>query len=128
VAKELELVGAMHRAGVPFLAGTDTAAGVHVFPGFSLHEELALLVEAGLSPMESLRTATQNPARFLGLSDRLGTVEKGKIADLVLLAASPLEDIRNTQKIAGVIVRGRYLSRADLDRILREVEARARAL
>jgi imidazolonepropionase-like amidohydrolase len=126
VEKELELVGAMHRAGVPFLAGTDAAAGVHVFPGFSLHEELQLFVKAGFTPMESLQTATQNPARFLGLADRLGTVEKGKLADLVLLDKSPLEDIRNTQKIAGVIVNGRYLSRTDLDQILRNIEAAAR--
>jgi imidazolonepropionase-like amidohydrolase len=78
--------------------------------------------------MEALQTATLNPARFLGLSDRLGTVEKGRAADLVLLDANPLDDIRNTQKIAGVIVRGRLLSRADLDELLRKVEAAARLL
>jgi imidazolonepropionase-like amidohydrolase len=128
VEKELELVGAMHRAGVPFLAGTDTAAGVYVFPGFSLHEELQLFVKAGFTPMEALQTATRNPSRFLGLSDQLGTVEKGKAADLVLLSGNPLEDIQNTQKIAGVILHGRYLSRADLDELLRKIEAAARLL
>jgi len=126
--KELAVVGAMHRAGVPILAGTDTAAGVYVFPGFSLHDELSLLVEAGLSPMEALQAATVRPARFLGLLDRLGTVEEGKVADLVLLEANPLEDIRNTRKIAAVIVGGRYLARTDLDLLLADVEAAARSM
>jgi imidazolonepropionase-like amidohydrolase len=122
VEKELEVVNTMHRAGVPFLAGTDTPPGVYVFPGFSLHEELQRFVGAGFTPMEALQTATLNPAKFLGMEDRRGTVEKGKLADLVLLDANPLEDIRNTQKIAGVIVNGRYLSRADLDKMLARVE------
>ena len=127
VEKELEVVNAMHRAGIPFLAGTDTPPGVYVFPGFSLHEELQRFVAAGFTPMEALQTATLNPAKFLGIDDRLGTIEKGKLADLVLLDANPLDDIRNTQKIAAVIVNGRYLSRADLDRMLARVEAAAQA-
>jgi imidazolonepropionase-like amidohydrolase len=126
VEKELEVVNAMHRAGIPFLAGTDTPPGVYIFPGFSLHEELQRFVAAGFTPMEALQTATLNPARFLGMQDRLGTIEQGKLADMVLLDANPLEDIRNTQKIAAVIVNGRYLSRADLDRMLAGVEAAAR--
>jgi imidazolonepropionase-like amidohydrolase len=126
VEKELEVVNAMHHAGVQFLAGTDTPPGVYVFPGFSLHEELQRFVAAGFTPMEALQTATLNPAKFLGMEDRLGTVEKGKLADLVLLDANPLEDIRNTQKIAAVIVNGRYLSRTDLDKILAGVIAAAR--
>jgi imidazolonepropionase-like amidohydrolase len=126
VAKELEVVNAMHRAGIPFLAGTDTPPGVYIFPGFSLHEELQRFVAAGFTPLEALQTATLNPAKFLGMEDRLGTIEKGKLADLVLLDANPLEDIRNTQKIAAVIVNGRYLSRADLDKMLAGVEASAR--
>ena len=77
--------------------------------------------------MEALQTATLNPAKFLGMEDRLGTVEKGKVADLVLLDANPLDDIRNTQKIAAVIVNGRYLSRAELDKMLKEVEEAANA-
>ncbi|MGA8273275.1 MAG: amidohydrolase family protein [Candidatus Sulfotelmatobacter sp.] len=127
VAKELEVVNAMHHAGIPFLAGTDTASGVYIFPGFSLHEELQRFVAAGFTPMEALQTATLNPARFMGMEDRLGTIEKGKLADLVLLDANPLDDIRNTQKIAAVVVNGRYLSRSDLDKMLAGVEAAAKA-
>ena len=127
VEKELEVVNAMHRAGIPFLAGTDTPPGVYLFPGFSLHEELQRFVAAGFTPLEALQTATLNPAKFLGMDDRLGTIEKGKLADLVLLDANPLDDIRNTQKIAAVIVNGRYLSRHDLDKMLAGVEAAARA-
>jgi imidazolonepropionase-like amidohydrolase len=126
VEKELEVVNTMHRAGIEFLAGTDTPPGVHVFPGFSLHEELQRFVAAGFTPMEALQTATLNPAKFLGMDDRLGTIEKGKLADLVLLDANPLDDIRNTRKIAAVIVNGRYLSRADLDKMLAGAEAVAR--
>ena len=126
VAKELEMTLAIHRAGVPLMAGTDTAAGVYVIPGFSLHQELELFVKAGLTPMEALQTATLNPAKFLGRTRDLGTVETGKIADLVLLDASPLDDIRNTQKISAVVLGGRYFSRADLDGILKGVEAAAR--
>src|SRR5262249_18458862 len=126
VAKDLEVVNAMHKAGIPFLAGTDTPPGVYVFPGFSLHEELQRFVAAGFTPLEALQTATLNPAKFFGLENSLGTVEKGKLADLVLLEANPLDDIRNTQKIAGVIANGRYFSRADLDRMLERVEAAAK--
>jgi imidazolonepropionase-like amidohydrolase len=127
VEKELDVVNEMHRAGIPFLAGTDTPPGVYIFPGFSLHEELQRFVAAGFTPMEALQTATLNPATFLGMEDRLGTIKKGKLADLVLLDANPLDDIRNTQKIAAVIVNGRYFSRADLDKMLAGVEAAARA-
>ena len=77
--------------------------------------------------MEALQTATLNPAKFLGMDDRLGTIEKGKLADMVLLDANPLDDIRNTQKIAAVIVNGRYLSRVDLDQMLAGVEEAASA-
>jgi imidazolonepropionase-like amidohydrolase len=125
VAKELELVGEMHRAAVPFLAGTDTAAGVYIFPGFSLHQELELFVAAGFTPAEALRTATSNPARFLGMGDRLGAVATGKLADLVLLDRNPLEDIRNTQRIFAVVTNGRFFAREDLDRLLLQVEERA---
>jgi imidazolonepropionase-like amidohydrolase len=127
VEKELEVVNTMHRAGIPFLAGTDTPPGVYVFPGFSLHEELQRFVAAGFTPMEALQTATLNPAKFLGMEDRSGTIEKGKVADLVLLNANPLDDIRNTQKIEAVIVNGRYLPRAELDRMLAGVEKAAAA-
>ena len=124
---ELEIVGQMHRAGVPFLAGTDTAAGVHVFPGFSLHEELEYFVRAGFTPLEALQTATLNPARFLGRTADLGSIEKGKLADLVLLDANPLEDIHNTRKIRAVVLAGRFLSRGQLDSMLRDVQSAAAA-
>ena len=80
---------------------------------------------AGFTPLEALQTATLNPARFFGMEDQTGTVEKGRFADLVLLSANPLEDIGNTQKIAGVIVNGRYYRRAELDKMLGEVETAA---
>ena len=112
----------MHRAGVQILAGTDTMVP-HVVPGFSLHEELALLVEAGLTPLESLRTATLSPAKFLGKSESMGTIERGKVADLVLLDANPLLDIANTRRIGAVVLNGRYLPRSTLDSKLAEVES-----
>lgn len=121
VQMELDMTLAMFRAGVPFMAGTDTAAGVHIFPGFSLHDELSLFVRAGLTPLEALQTATRNPAVFLGRLAEMGTVEKGKLADLVLLDANPLEDIGNTRRIRAVVLAGRYFSRDDLDRMLRGV-------
>jgi imidazolonepropionase-like amidohydrolase len=95
-------------------------------PGFSLHDELANFVEAGLTPMEALQTATSNPARFLGRED-VGAVEPGKLADLVLLIANPIENIRNAQRINAVIANGRFLDRAALDRMLSQVEASAKA-
>lgn len=125
-AHNLQIVGAMHRAGVPFMAGTDTAPGVYIVPGFSLHDELANFVEAGFTPMESLQTATSNPARFLGREATLGSVEPGKIADLVLLSANPLEDIRNTRKISIVVANGQVFDRDALDQILKRVEAAAK--
>jgi imidazolonepropionase-like amidohydrolase len=126
IAKELKVVQMLHKAGVPFLAGTDTPAGVHVFPGFSLHEELQRFVAAGFTPLEALQTATLNPARFFGMEAQLGTVEKGKLADMVLLTANPLEDITNTQKIAGVFANGQYFYRAKIEKMLASVESAAR--
>ena len=125
-ARNLQIVGAMHRAGVPFLAGTDTAPGVYIMPGFSLHNELANFVEAGFTPMESLQTATSNPAKFLGMQASFGSVESGKIADLVLLTANPLENIRNTEKISAVFASGRLFDRAALAGILTQVQAAAK--
>lgn len=127
VQHELDIVKKLQKAGVPFLAGTDTAAGVDVLPGFSLHRELERFVAAGFTPMEALQTATINPAKFLNKLADFGTVEKGKVADLVLLDANPLDDIRNTQKIEAVIAGGRYFSRANLDSMLNEVEVYASA-
>jgi imidazolonepropionase-like amidohydrolase len=120
--KELEIVGAMRKAGVQLLAGTDTG-NPFCFPGFSLHEELALLVIAGLTPAEALRSATLNPAKFLGLDKTLGTIEQGKVADLVLLDANPLEDVRNTQRINAVISNGRLFDRKALNKMLAQAES-----
>lgn len=125
VQMELDMTLAMFRAGVPFLAGTDTAAGVHIFPGFSLHQELELFVRAGLTPLQALQTATRNPADFLGRSADFGTVEKGKVADLVLLDADPLRDISNTRKIRGVVLAGKFFDRGRLDAMLKGVEQAA---
>lgn len=122
--KELEVVGAMKRAGVGILAGTDTQ-NPYCFPGFSLHDELGLLVQAGLTPMEALQAATINAARFMQREKDLGTIEKGKIGDMVLLDANPLEDIANTKKIWGVVFGGKFYSRAELDGMLSKVEMAA---
>jgi amidohydrolase family protein len=119
--KSLALVGLMQKSGVKILAGTDSAAP-YVIPGFSLHEELALLVNAGLTPMEALQTATRSPAEFLGHPDSQGTIAVGKNADLVLLDANPLDDIHNTQKIRAVFVRGKLLERGELDSLLTDAE------
>src|SRR5438876_136052 len=114
----------MYEAGVGIVAGTD-AGNPYVFPGFSLHEELELLVQAGLSPMRALQAATRDAARCLGSAHVGGTVEPGKFADLVVLDGDPLAAIGNTRRIHAVICRGRYLGPEDRDRILREVETAA---
>ena len=123
VEHELDIVKKLQQAGVPFLAGTDTPAGVDVLPGISLHLELQRFVAAGFTPMQALQTATINPAQFLDKLGDFGTVEKGKIADLVLLDANPLDDIANTRKINSVFANGRYFSRTQLDRIQADIEA-----
>jgi imidazolonepropionase-like amidohydrolase len=117
VVHELDIVRKLHAAGVPFLAGTDTPAGVDVIPGISLHLELQRFVAAGFTPLEALETATLNPADFYNRRADFGTVEVGRIADLVLLDANPLADIANSRKIAGVIADGHYLSSADLEQL-----------
>ncbi|MFZ0751157.1 MAG: amidohydrolase family protein [Pyrinomonadaceae bacterium] len=122
--KRLELIGAMHRAGVKMLAASD-ALVMYVVPGFSLHDELELFVQSGLSPMEALQTATRNPAIYLGLIDTVGTVETGKKADLVLLEANPLENISNTKRINAVIVNGKLIPGVSLDKMLKDAEAAA---
>lgn len=118
LAKRMAQVAAMHRAGVRLLAGTDAPLR-NSPPGFGLHEELTLLARGGLSPMDILRTATLEPARYLGALDSLGTIEPGKLADLVLLDANPLTDIRNTRRIAAVVANGRLYDAKDRDRLLR---------
>ena len=126
VKRSLAVVGAMQSAGVRIMAGTDTPAP-NVFPGSSLHEDLAYLVAAGLTPMQALQTATKNPAEFLGELQSQGTIEPGKFADVVLLDANPLDDIHNTQQIRAVILRGRLLDRPALDALLLSVEKFAAA-
>ena len=117
-------VNKMYRDSVMLLAGTDIA-GTRI-PGFSLHAELKELVDAGLSPMAALQTATINPAIVLGIDNNYGSVEKGKIANLVILDADPLKNIENTQKIFGVIVGGRYLTHSDISKLLKTTAAAAR--
>jgi imidazolonepropionase-like amidohydrolase len=114
------LVRAMHAAGVGLLAGTD-CTNPYCFPGFSLPDELELLVGCGLTPADALRTATLNPAVAFGLADRLGTVAEGKKADLLLLDADPLADIANVRRIAGVTANGRYTPGDELRASLAEV-------
>lgn len=116
-------VGAAHRAGVPFLAGTDTGTA-YVYPGFSLHDELENLVEAGFAPLQALQTATSAPARFLGLRE-VGTVRRNAIADLAVLDADPLTDIRNTKRIHAVIVRGELIGAERREHLLNDVAAAA---
>jgi len=104
--KRIALVGAMHRAGVGILPGTDAPLR-NSPPGFGLHQELELLARAGLSPFEVLRAATLEPARHLGMLDSLGTIAVGKVADLVMLDADPLSDVRNLRRIVAAVVNGR---------------------
>jgi imidazolonepropionase-like amidohydrolase len=124
-AQQVRLVGAMQRAGVPLLIGTDVS-NAWLVPGYSVHDELALFVQAGLTPAEALRAATLSPARYAGMTDSLGTVAAGQLADLVLLDADPLSDIHNTTRIHAVFVNGRYLDRLVLDSLLADVERAAR--
>jgi len=123
--RELQLVGDMNRTGVRFMTGTDLS-GAYVFAGFSVHHEMELLVRAGLTPLEALQAATRNPAIFLGTDNSEGTVEVGKIANLILLEANPLEDIRNTQRINAVIVKGQFLSKQKLKNLLDQAAAAAK--
>ena len=118
-------LGIARQSGVRFLAGTDVFTGgfPQFRPGFSLHLELELLVAAGLTPLEALQAATINPAVALRATDSLGSLAPGKLADLVLLDADPLMDIRNTRTIHSVVAHGRYFDRAELDRLLAMAEA-----
>ncbi|MGH9631582.1 MAG: amidohydrolase family protein [Bryobacteraceae bacterium] len=115
--KNLELFKIMRRFGVGMLAGSVTGEP-YVVPGFALHDELALLVESGLSPLQALQSATTNAARFFGYHDVAGAIAKGYVADLILLDANPLKDIGNTQKISAVVLRGRLFGRKELDGML----------
>jgi imidazolonepropionase-like amidohydrolase len=115
------IVAPLKKAGTKFLAGTD-CLNPYCFPGFSLHDELALLVEAGLTPTEALEAATLNPARYFGATKTMGLVKKGLNADCVLLSRDPLLDIKNTTSIVAVVQGGRLYERAELDEMLKKNE------
>jgi imidazolonepropionase-like amidohydrolase len=113
----VENVGSLHSLGVPMVVGTDTG-NPFTFPGYSVHQELELLVGAGLTPADALVAATLRAAEMLGKEDDFGTIEAGKRADLVLLDANPLDDIRNTRMIGAVVANGMYLDRAALEALV----------
>jgi hypothetical protein len=128
IALRGKVVKALHEAGAGLLLCTDVVAkGMHfnwpVYVGSSVHDELQLLVEAGLTPYQALEIGTRNTAMFLGTLDSTGTLEVGKRADLVLLHGNPVQDIRNTAQSAGVMIGGRWLPREELDRRLAEMKA-----
>ena len=116
-ARDMLLVNDMHRAGVQFLAGSNSP-GINLVPGFSLHRELELLVRSGFSPLQALQAATFNPALYMAKLDKYGVVEPGHIANLVLLDENPLVDIRNISKIAGVVLKGVYFPQEKLRQML----------
>ena len=117
VEASLKAVGDMHATGIPMMAGTDSTAP-NLVPGFALHDSIADMVHAGLTPMEALQAGTSKPAEFLNRTNEQGTIALGQRADLVLLDANPLADIHNTQKIHAVILKGKFLDRATLDALL----------
>ncbi|MBU2670270.1 amidohydrolase family protein [Actinoplanes bogorensis] len=123
--RRLHLAGELARAGVPLMTGTDLGTS-YLMPGFSVHDELKLLVRAGVTPLQALRAATLEPARSLGRHDA-GTIARGKVADLVLLDADPLTDISHTTKINSVLVRGTLVDSAARHRMLADIEAAARS-
>lgn len=115
------IVRTIHEKGGKLLAGTD-ANNPFVVPGFSLHSELEYLAGAGLTPYDTLKTATYNPAEFLGQLEKFGTVEEGKEADLILLSKNPLEDIKNTRALEGTMVRGVWLTNEKLQEELEKLK------
>jgi hypothetical protein len=123
--KGIELTGAAYRAGVRVMVGTD-ANDSFIFPGSSVHDELDHLIEAGLTPAQALDAATRSGAEYLGHTNDFGSVQAGRVADLVLLDANPLSDSRNVRRINAVLLNGKYLSRAALDSLLAGAEAAAK--
>jgi imidazolonepropionase-like amidohydrolase len=113
VAHELDIVRRLHAAKVPFLAGTDTPAGVDVLPGISLHLELERFVAAGFTPLEALQTATLNPALYYNKLADYGSVQTGRVADLDFLNTNPGTAVSHTRTTGGDVAAGRYLSEAD---------------
>ena len=119
------MVLAAHKAGVPMILGTDCGVNNNfTMPGFSIHQELQALVRIGLTPAEALRTATVNAAKWRGVADSEGSIERGRVADLVLLRSNPLEVIRHTEEVDAVIQAGRYYSRSALDGMLAKAAVR----
>jgi imidazolonepropionase-like amidohydrolase len=125
IQNRTRVLRALHQGGVKILMGTDAPQQFSV-PGFSLHRELLRMRDAGMSPHEILKSGTKNVGDYFANEDSFGTIEKGKRADLILLNANPLEDINNVSKIEGVMVRGRWLSRQDLDARLAKIEEKYR--
>ncbi len=122
--KGIEEFRTMHKGGAQILAGTDFGAPL-IYAGFSLHDELEALVnQGGLRPYEALQTATKNPPYFFGMQDQIGTIEVGKIADLVLLNDDPIKSISNTRKIHSVILDGKLHSRTDLEKLLKTARSK----
>jgi len=122
--KQIELVRMMHKAGVQIMAGSDFSDWALV-PGVDLHNELALLVEAGFSPLEALQAATLSPAKFLGKTNTYGTIQVGRVADLVLLDMNPLEDISHTRKIHAVVLGGKLYPLASIrSQVLQDASTR----
>jgi imidazolonepropionase-like amidohydrolase len=119
----LKMVGEIHKNKIEIMAGTDTPIR-YLTPGLSLHEELSLLVKSGLSPLEAIKTATLNPAKYFNLDSELGLIGENMLADLVILDANPLEDINNTKRINAVFKQGNYFNRNKLDAILKNVSTK----
>ncbi len=119
----IQLVQACKKAGVPIVSGTDTGVS-GVMAGFALHDEIELLVEAGLTTKEALNSATRLPAIWLGIDSEVGTIEVGKRADLILLSANPLSNLKNTREISGVFVNGQWLTKNILDKMLADLSKR----
>jgi imidazolonepropionase-like amidohydrolase len=119
------MVKGLNQAGVPLMVGTDLSVP-GIVPGYSVHEEMLIWQEGGIPAAEILRSATIVPVEFMGMEDRLGSIEKGKVASMVLVRGDPLQDIRNAQQIEGVFLGGEYFSRQDLDRLLAEARDLAR--
>jgi len=112
-----DMINNVHKAGIGIMAGTDTPIGF-LTPGFSLHEELNVLVSSGLSPIEALKAATTNPAKYFNMDNELGSIKENFWADLLILNANPLDDINNTRNISAVIKQGKVYDRVDLDKML----------
>lgn len=124
--KTVEIVGAMHRARVNIMAGTDANGPfIGLVPGISLHSELALFVKAGFTPLEALRSATIMPALFLHMEETTGSIDRNKAADIVLIEGNPVDNIGNAQRVAAVIIGGRFYDRAALNRMLAEAAEEA---